>query len=69
MKDTATAIISKDQEEVQLKHCNFRGEVEDWFKTVEESMRVSIKTNLRTALIRFENDDVKRVDWIQENPT
>ena len=38
------------------------GEVEEWMHTVEESMRNSIRSNTRLAIIAYEND--ARKDWI-----
>lgn len=38
------------------------GEVEEWMHTVEDSMRNSIRSNTRLAIIAYEND--ARKDWI-----
>ena len=67
LKDSATYLISQDGEEAALKHCNFRGEVEDWFRALEESMRVSIRMHMKSSLYRYENDEVKRTDWLNES--
>ena len=30
-------------------------------------MRNSIKVLIKTALLKFESDDIKRIDWLIEN--
>ena len=53
-------------EKINLKSCSMRGgEVEEWMRTVEESMHYSLKIATRQAIIGNENDD--RIDWITKH--
>ena len=52
-----------------IKQCNFRGEVEEWLKILEDSMKNSIKSVMRTALLKYENEDTHRSKWVLEYPS
>ena len=56
--------MSGEGEECALKNCPFRGEVEDWFRALEDSMKNSLRAQMRNALIRYELDDLARTDWL-----
>ena len=61
--------ISAEGESVPIKQCNFRGEVEEWLKILEDSMKNSIKSVMRTALLKYENEDTHRSKWVLEYPS
>ena len=44
---------SIEGERVVLKNCIFRGEVEEWFKAAEESMKATLKSVIRVRLGKF----------------
>jgi dynein heavy chain len=67
LKEIPHSLVMADGEECYLKNCILRGEVEDWFRSIEESMKLSIKGVIRNGLMRFEAEDTKRTDWIQEH--
>jgi dynein heavy chain len=68
-KESIVAMLSAEGESVPIKQCNFRGEVEEWLKILEDSMKNSIKSVMRTALLKYENEDTQRGKWVLEYPS
>lgn len=65
-KTTGLSMVSMEGEQVPLKSCSMRGgEVEEWMRTIEESMQYSLKIATRAALIGLEYDE--RKDWITKH--
>ncbi|EGR30170.1 hypothetical protein IMG5_139330 [Ichthyophthirius multifiliis] len=68
--DCVLAMISAEGERVALKNYQARGEeVEGWFKDLEESMKYSLKAVIRSALIKYEDDDTQRSQWVLNFPS
>lgn len=54
-------MISAEGEEVILKNFHPKGdEVEIWFKELEESMKYSIKSVLRQAILKMDDEHTSR---------
>ncbi|EGR31243.1 hypothetical protein IMG5_115030 [Ichthyophthirius multifiliis] len=69
-QDTATAMISAENERVALKNYQARGEeVEGWFKDLEDSMKHSLKSVIRQALIKYEDENTVRQQWVISFPS
>ena len=62
-------MVSLEGEEVLLRNCIFRGEVEEWFRSCEESMKGTLKSIVRQGLIKFTEEGVKRSQWIKMFPS
>ena len=52
-KSIPTSMVSMEGEEVQLRNCVFRGEVEEWFRSCEESMKSSLKSIVRQGILKY----------------
>ena len=52
-KGIPAAMGSAEGEEVPLRNCIFRGEVEEWFRSAEESMKGSLRTIVRQGLLKY----------------
>ena len=62
-------MVSLEGEKVTLKNCIFRGEVEEWFKSAEESMKATLKSIIRQAYQKYMEGSMKRVDWVSTYPS
>ena len=62
-------MVSSEGEEVQLRNCVFRGEVEEWFRMCEESMKGTLKSIVRQGVLRFTEEGMKRTNWIKLFPS
>ena len=68
-KGLPESMVSMEGEEVLLRNCIFRGEVEEWFKSCEESMKATLKSIVRQGLLKFTEEGVKRSQWIKMFPS
>ena len=62
-------MISAEGERVVLKNCVFRGEVEEWFKSAEESMKATLKSIIRISHQKFSEGKMKRIEWVESFPS
>ena len=62
-------MVSLEGEEVLLRNCIFRGEVEEWFRSCEESMKATLKSIVRQGLIKYTEEGLKRSQWIKMFPS
>lgn len=62
-------MVSPEGEEVQLRNCIFRGEVEEWFKSSEESMKNTLKSIVRQGMLKYTEEGMKRTQWIKLFPS
>ena len=68
-KSIPDAMVSLEGEKVVLKNCIFRGEVEEWFKSAEESMKATLKSIIRSANQKYLEGTMKRVEWVGAYPS
>ena len=68
-KSIPESMISLEGEKVTLKNCVFRGEVEEWFKTAEESMKATLKSIIRSSYQKYMEGTMKRIDWVGAYPS
>ena len=54
---------------MSLKGCAARGEVEEWFKIIEDSMKYSLKVVFRNSILHYEADDTNRKEWVLAYPS
>jgi hypothetical protein len=52
-----------------LRNCIFRGEVEEWFKSAEESMKLTLRSVIRQAELKFTEEGMKRENWLKMYPS
>lgn len=45
-----------------------KGDVEDWFKAVEDAMKQSLKIILKSEIATQNGEAIDRLTWIQGNP-
>ncbi|KAL4466850.1 hypothetical protein ABPG74_010447 [Tetrahymena malaccensis] len=68
--DTAVGMISAEGEKVVLKGYQARGEeVENWFKDLEEAMKNSLRYVMRSALLKYDDEDTQRSQWVISFPS
>ncbi|CAK72703.1 unnamed protein product (macronuclear) [Paramecium tetraurelia] len=66
--ENAIGMISAEGEIAVLKGYTARGEVEDWFKALEDKMKSSLNGVMRQSLIKYQLEDTQRRDWVFEFP-
>ncbi|CAD8125548.1 unnamed protein product [Paramecium sonneborni] len=54
-KEAVTSLYSKENDQIPVKYCPMKGEIEDWFKTVEEGMKQGLRQILKNALKHADN--------------
>ena len=62
-------MCSAEGEVVALRNCIFRGEVEEWFKNSEQSMKSTLRSIVRQAELKYTEEGIKRSDWIKMFPS
>lgn len=63
-------MISPEKERVELFSCHFsRGEVEEWMRTLEGQMKVSLQKSMRKSMLSYENDAIERNEWVLNFPS
>lgn len=65
----ATAMISPEKERVEFNSCHFMGEVEDWMKLLESTMKSSLQKQMRKSMMSYENDVIERNEWVLKFPS
>ena len=68
-KSIPEMMISAEGEGVPLKNCVFRGEVEEWFKSAEESMKATLRSVIRVSFQRYSEGKMKRNEWVAAFPS
>ncbi|CAD8183463.1 unnamed protein product [Paramecium pentaurelia] len=54
-KEAVTSLYSKENDQIAVKYCPMKGEIEDWFKTVEEGMKQGLRQIIKNALKHADN--------------
>ncbi|CAD8076520.1 unnamed protein product [Paramecium sonneborni] len=67
-QENAIGMVSAEGEIAVLKGYTARGEVEDWFKGLEDKMKSSLNGVMRQSLFKYQLEDTQRKDWIFEFP-
>ncbi|CAD8164373.1 unnamed protein product [Paramecium octaurelia] len=54
-KDCIKSLYSKENDQITVKYCPIKGEIEEWLKTVEEGMTQGLRQLVKNALRQGEN--------------
>ncbi|CAD8169807.1 unnamed protein product [Paramecium pentaurelia] len=54
-KDSITSLYSMENDQITIKYCPMKGEIEDWFKNIEEGMKQGLRQIIKNALKHADN--------------